>query len=188
MLTPEQIQSYRQQYKINPIEAPTPTSGGLNLGISDAFKSGISKVKEGYNQSRNATNPLQFVEGGIKTAAGAFGAAFSPLAPVGKPIEKLTEKVSEKVSDIPAVQNFAQTQAGQNLARGAEDVSNLAGVVGGVAGAMALKPTVKAVGKKVAGAAKPAVAGTGRALKATGESSYGVTVPPSEGTARALQT
>jgi hypothetical protein len=181
-------EEYQKIYGATPSVSTPKQQGGVNLGISDAFKGGISQAKEGYQQAKQATNPLQLLEGGTKLAAGAFGAAFSPLAPVNKPIEMGVNYAADRISDIPAVQNFAGSKAGEITSRLAEDVGNVAGVAGGVAGGMTLKPAVKTVATNVAKSAKPAIAGTGRVLKATGEGSYGVTTTLGEGTARAMQT
>ena len=174
-------EAFTKKFGVTPEESKPPT--GFNLGISDAFKGGISQMKEGYQQGKTATNPLQLLEGGTKLAAGAFGALYSPLAPLNKPIEKGVNYVANKISDIPAVQKFAMSKVGESTSRVAEDVGNVAMIAGGVAGLKGAKPVAKAVAKPI----KPAIAGAGRTLKAGGEGSYGITVPPSEGTARMLQ-
>jgi len=187
MLTPEQIQSYRQKYKINPIYAPTPMNqGGVNLGIKDAFTGSVDYAKQGYEQARNAKNPLELFRGSLKLGAGTIGAAFSPLAPVMKPIEKGVGFASEKISDIPAVQKFAQSEAGQKTARVAEDVQNIAGIAAGVAGGPGLGKGIIKTGQMAGKTVKPAIAGTGRVLKEAGEASYGTTITASEGTNRAM--
>lgn len=152
--------------------------------FSRAFKGGIEQTKQGYQQAKNAKNPLELLRGGTKLAAGAINTALTPFAPVGEAVGAGVNAVSNKISDIPAVQKFAQTGAGQVVAGGAEDVQNLATITGAIAGGMKTPKIAKSVGE----ISKPVVAGTGRTLKAVGEGSYGITTPPSEGTARALQT
>ncbi len=171
-----------------PSPKPTTPTSGVNLGIKDAFKGGVSQAKEGYSQAKNASNPVQLIEGGAKAAAGGINAAFSPLAPIFKPVEKAVNYAADKISDSPAVQKFAQSKAGQTTSRVAEDVANVNAIVGGVAGAKPLARGAVAAAAVPARAVKPAIAGTGRALKATGEGSYGISVTTGEGTSRALQT
>ncbi len=114
----------------------TDAQGGPSFfqRVGQAFNSGVQQAKEGYNQAKNAENPVQLLEGGTKLASGAISAAFSPLAPIAKPIEQGVNLAAEKISNIPAVQNFANTSAGQNTARVAEDIGNVANIAGAVAG------------------------------------------------------
>lgn len=119
----------------------------IGSSIGNAFKSGVSQAKEGYEQARSATNPIQLLEGGTKLAAGAINTAFSPLAPATAPISNVTEGLANKISDNPNVQKFAMSSAGKNTARVAEDIGNLATIgqtVAGVEGA----PKVATVAKE----------------------------------------
>lgn len=110
---------------------------GAGATIGDAFKSGVDQVKQGASQITNSTgNPLDLVEGVGRIGSGAISAAFSPLAPVTKPIGQAVNAVADKISDIPAVQKFANTPAGQGTARVAENVANYANIAGTVGGAM----------------------------------------------------
>ena len=179
-LTPEQINNFRGKYNIEPTEAPTPANQN---SISSAFQSGISQVKQGYFQGQQATNPIELLRGGTKLAAGAVNTLYSPLAPLFSMIGKGTEAVSEKISDVPAVQDFAQTKAGQVLATLSEDVLDVATIAGGVAGVKATPQIGSAIGKGV----KPVLGATGRVLKETGKGSYGITITPEEGTTMAVQ-
>jgi hypothetical protein len=113
---------------------PPESKDGLGGTISSAFKSGVSQAQEGYQQAKQATNPLQLLEGGTKLAAGAINTAFSPLAPVTKPIGQVIDYTGGKIGNISAVQKFAQTKMGENVARGAEDIGNLSTIAGTVAG------------------------------------------------------
>lgn len=167
---------------------PTQQQSIGDFGISNAFKGGLSQIQEGYSQAKNATNPLQLLEGGTKLAAGGFNTIYSPLAPVMKPIEMGVNYAAKKISDIPAVQKFAGSKAGEVTSRVAEDIGNLSTVVGGVAGSMSAKPAIETVAKNTVGSVAPTIAKTGRILKASGETAYGITVNPSEGTARAMSS
>ncbi len=165
---------------------PTQSYGSK---VSDAFKSGINQIKEGASQINSPSgNPLTDIEGGLKIGAGAISSAFSPLAPAFEPVGNAINAVGEKIGENSAVQNFAMSQAGENVARGAEDVANLTTIAGTIAGgpkvAKVAKNTVNAVGQ----GATPAVNTLGRALKSTGEGAYGLTVIPEEGTSQALRS
>lgn len=107
-----------------------PTGGGMGQDISNAFQGSVDYAKQGYEDSKKATNPLQKVEAGLKQLTGAAGAALSPLAPVTKYIGQGVNAVADKISDIPAVQKFAMTDAGKTTARVVEDVANTSGLLG----------------------------------------------------------
>jgi hypothetical protein len=130
----------------------TPKEEG---SISKAFKSSIEKAKAGYTQAKEASNPLELIEGGIKLAAGAVSAPFAPLAPLTKPIEKGVDFVADKVSDIPAVQEFAGSKAGEITSRVAEDVADLSTIAGTAGG---IKATPK-ITNKVIQKTTPAIKG-----------------------------
>lgn len=158
--------------------------------IKTAFKSGVEQVKQGFQQSQNAQNPLELVEGGIKTAAGVANAAFSPLAPITAPIGKGVDYLADKISDNPNVQKFAMSKAGEMTERIAENIGNVATIGGAVAGASGVPKVAGATGNiagKVAQGAKPAIGGTGRALKNLGEKAYGITITPEEATAQSVR-
>jgi hypothetical protein len=136
------------------IQSQAPKTPGLlakaGAAVKDAFKSGVGQIKQGIQQGQSATNPLQAVESGITAGAGIVNTALSPLAPVFSPVNKVTNAVADKISNVPAVQNFATSQAGQNVARGAEDIGNLATIAGvgaGAVGGEAVAPRVAGVGK-----------------------------------------
>src|SRR3990167_1568404 len=103
--------------------------------IKSAFLSSVQKTKEGYNQSRYASNPLELLEGSTKAAAGIVEGVFSPLAPVVEPIGKGVQKVADKIADIPGVQKFASSKAGEITQRAVDDIANLNTVVGAIAAA-----------------------------------------------------
>ncbi len=112
--------------------APTSSVGGT---ISNAFNAGIEKTKAGYNQSYNAKNPLELIEGGLKQGAGIVETAFSPLAPVGKVVaDTVINPLANKISDIPAVQNFATSKAGEVTNRAVEDIADINTIAGALTG------------------------------------------------------
>lgn len=117
--------------------------------VSNALKSGVDQVTTGYNEAKNAVdsgfsgnNLLKLLEGSVKMGAGVVGSVFSSLAPVSDVIGAGVKAVSEPISNIPTVQKFAETKTGQNVARGAEDITNLSTLAGGVVGVMDIAPKV----------------------------------------------
>lgn len=104
--------------------------------IKESFTGSVNQVKEGYSQARNATNPLQLLEGSIKGAAGGVGVVLSPFAGSLKPIGDLINKIGEKFGNVKGVQDFAGSKAGEIVNRIVEDVANLNTIVGAVAGEM----------------------------------------------------
>lgn len=138
--TPTTTKAPTSNYKELPLESNVRNAP---TDIKNAFTGGIDQIKSGYEESKNAKNPWEFVEGGIKTAAGAVNTIFSPLAPITAPIGSGLNKVADKISDIPAVQKFAVSPLGQATARTAENVGNVATITGGVAGGMEVIPKIK---------------------------------------------
>src|SRR3990167_2207476 len=131
----EEVTQAITNYRTGVIVRPKEEKVSEQSSISKAFQSSIEQAKAGYKQAKEAKNPLELLEGGVKLAAGAVSAPFAPLAPISKPIEKGVEFVSDKISDIPAVQEFAQSRAGEITSRITEDVANLNTIVGSIAGA-----------------------------------------------------
>lgn len=103
--------------------------------VGSAFQGGVQQAKQGFDQARTATNPIDLLEGGLSTAAGVATAAASPLAPVTKPLEPIIGAAADKISDLPAVQKFAQSDAGAATSRIVQNVANADTVMGAVAGA-----------------------------------------------------
>lgn len=115
--------------------------------IKDAAQSGIEQIKTGYDQAQLGNSPLQAFRGATNIAAGAVNTLFSPLAPVFKPVGDAINAVSNKIADIPAVQNFAQSKAGEVTSNVAEVTGNLSAIAGGVAGIQELPSQLKTVQK-----------------------------------------
>lgn len=121
---------------------PVTQKTGIGATIKNAFNSGVEQFKSGIqeaNQSSDAGKSFgkglaELGEGTLKATSGLATAITSPLAPMFKPVEKGVNFVVDKISNVPAVQNFAQSKAGQTTERVAENVGNLANTVGAVAG------------------------------------------------------
>jgi len=99
--------------------------GSAKRTIASTFQSGVGQMKDAFSESLAGRNPI---ETGAKLGAGAVGALFSPLAPVFKPIGGALDSAQNVISDIPAVQNFANTEAGAATIRVAEFVSNVSSI------------------------------------------------------------
>lgn len=122
--------------------------------IARNFKSGINQVKEGFSQA-DASNPNNnvgtFFKGIGNIGSGAINTILSPISPATEStIGKATNFVANKISDIPAVQKFADTGAGQAIASGAQDVANYANIAGAVGGALEV-PKVGSVVRDTSG-------------------------------------
>lgn len=102
--------------------------------ITEAAKGGFQQSQQGYETAKNAKNLGELLGGSLNMASGAIGAAFSPLAPAFKPIGMGIEAIGNKIGDIPAVQKFAVSPAGEATSAGVEAVGNLANIAGTVAG------------------------------------------------------
>lgn len=121
---------------IKPSQQPVaqPEQGFLGQ-VADAAKSGVSRIEQGFEQAQVGTpNPVNALESGIKVAEGAIQTATSPLAPLFSPLGKIIGYVSDKISNIPGVQDFASSKAGEVTSRVAEDVAGLSTIAGTVAG------------------------------------------------------
>lgn len=102
--------------------------------ILDAAKSGIERAKQGVEQI-NKGGALNDVEGALKTGSGLASIVTSPLASISKPIGAAVQKAADVISDVPAVQEFAGTPAGEVTSRVAEDTADAANIAGTVIGA-----------------------------------------------------
>ena len=191
MLSPEQIQFYRQKYEINSPSSSQVSSGGFGSQIKEAFKGGVGQMGQAFQESKAGVNPLST---SVKLIEGAVGAVASPLAPITSPIGKAidfaggklsnlySEKFDESISDIP------EADYQKLVVRPLETIRGITTAAGLATGADKVSPVAKVAVSKIVGAVKPTIAGAGRVLKSGGEGSYGITVTSSEGMNRALQT
>lgn len=130
-----------------PNQPATGSRPSIGETIANSFKAGVDKIKSGFDQAAQpGGNPINLLEGVGKIGSGAVGAVFSPLAPITEPTIGAGEKfIADKISDIPAVQKFADSKAGQATARVAEDVGNYSDIAGTVGGAMEVPKVSSAV-------------------------------------------
>lgn len=113
--------------------------------VKNTAESGASQAEQGFGEAKNATNPVQLLEGSLRGAAGTINAVTSPLAPVMAPISKMVNSVGDKISDIPAVQRFAQSPAGNVASRIATDAGDADTVAGAVVSPDAAEEAAPAV-------------------------------------------
>ena len=150
---PAPVQMTRAEYDAKyGSSQPAPTTGAFGsvgggaLGrqspgiIADAFKGGVNQMKEGLKEAGDGKFPIGPA---LKMGAGIVNAATAPIAPFFAPLGKGIEAISNKAADIPAVQKFANSPAGQATAKVAEGVNNASVIVGGLAGTRT-GPTIKA--------------------------------------------
>ena len=120
----------------------------------EAFKAGVEKTKQGFQEAgAGKKNPIST---GLKMGAGLIEAGFSPITAAAEPVirptvGKLVEKAADKISDIPAVQKFATSKAGEFTSRRAEDVANLAEIAGTIGGSKSLIGQIPKVANKITG-------------------------------------
>ena len=117
--------------------------------IGGAATAGVEKMGRGFEQSQTGTSLIDPIEAGLKVGAGAIETITSPLAPVFAPIGKGVQYVADKISDIPAVQKFAGTKAGEVTSRVAEDIQDLSIIGGTVAGFKGAPSVSRGVSQKV---------------------------------------
>lgn len=127
------------------------TQKGFIERTKESAGAGISKMSQAIQESQAGRNPLST---GAKFGAGAIETVFSPftaaLEPVIKPtIGKAVGFAVEELADIPEVQEFAMSNAGEITERIAEDVGNLNTIFG--AALMQRAPKVSADTVGVAG-------------------------------------
>lgn len=102
--------------------------------VTSAAQQGVEKAKAGYSQVQKAKTPLGALAGGTKLAAGVVDTVSSPMAPVFAPLGRAVQATGEKIADIPAVQKFAMSPAGDVATQAADFTSDLSTVAGAVAG------------------------------------------------------
>lgn len=139
------ILKYRAQGAPAPAKVTLPPKPNLlsSVGsqIKDAAKAGVLKAVEG-NKEANPSNKGggvlssvgHLVEGVGKELGGAAEVVTAPIAPLLKPLGYVINKVGDKISDIPAVQKFANTPAGNAAIHTASTIGDYANAAGVVAG------------------------------------------------------
>lgn len=160
-------QGFKQLEEVNTKFSQPKQKGGGYFGVTDkigdysanaikeSFTGGVDRVKQGYNQAKNAKNPLELIEGGIKQGEGVIGATLSPFAGSVKPIGQAINYVGDKIGNMSGVQKFANSKAGEVTNRAVEDINGLNTIAGAVAGGMKSPE----VGESMVNAAKNDIGG-----------------------------
>lgn len=126
---------------VNPVSA---VSAGVRRikeapgDIANAFRGGLNQVQQGVGKIQRPQSTLggtvSGLEGGLQIGSGIASMATSPLAPLAKPISEIVRAGTNKIADIPAVQKFAASNAGQTTARVAESLANAGNISGTILG------------------------------------------------------
>lgn len=138
--------------KLLDLKKPNKKEEGAFSQIKNAFSQGINTIGQGLNEAKpiGGGGVSGLITGTGKILGGATEAITSPLAPVMNPtIGAATNYAANKISDIPAVQKFSETPAGQTTAKVAETVGNYANAAGLVAGGVKGGKTVAEVPGKI---------------------------------------
>lgn len=116
--------------------------------VVETAKAGVERIGQGFEQAtKPGATPLDALESGIKAGEGVIQTATSPLAPLFSPIGKLIGYVSDKIAGNKAVQDFANSPAGEITSRVAEDVAGLSTIAGAVAGGKTAPKIASTVGR-----------------------------------------
>lgn len=136
-------------------------------GIPEQFQEGVAQIKSGLPSRFGGTGDIspdvkggqraiQAGEGALNLGSGIITAISSPFAPALKYLGMGVNAVGGAASNIPAVQRFANTPAGETTARVAGDVANASNIaMGVVGGAEGFRSAVRGGFLERAGVAKP---------------------------------
>lgn len=128
--------------------------------VKESFDSSINYANQGADQARNG-GIIDKGEGLLKFGSGLIGAATAPIAPViNATVGKGIQFAADNISDIPAVQKFAISPAGETTSRIAEDVGNAATIAGTVLGGPKVAATTGGIAADAGALAKAAVTKT----------------------------
>lgn len=120
----------------SPIQAASvaPLHESIWQSIASAASAGADQINQGVTDIQKGApgkNPIVGgLEAGLKVGSGIASVISSPAAPVMKPIGQAIQAVGDKIGDIPAVQKFANSKAGEVTSRVAEDLSNAGNIAG----------------------------------------------------------
>lgn len=109
--------------------------------VADAFKGGLGQMQQGFTEGARGDFPIKPA---LKIMTGGINAVSAPIAPAFAPLGAAINAVGDKVGDIPAVQKFSTSKAGEATASITEDVGNASTLLGTMAGVKSpLGQTVK---------------------------------------------
>lgn len=176
-------------------QTPTTKEPGYLSRVGSQMKGQLSEAYQ--SEKAFASKPDgtlgEGLAAGANIAKNLSGAALAPIAqlPGLRQVGEALGKAGEAIVDTKLGNkgtNFLANKFSPETLGTASDVAETGLNVAGLYGAKTLATKAKPVASKAIQTVKPAIAGTGRALKASGEGSYGITTTLGEGTARALQT
>jgi hypothetical protein len=176
-LTKKIIQKYPQYHsQVNLAQPKDASSSSLGSNIKDAASSSFEKQKQGMSMMQTAQNPVDLVAGGLKTAAGAVGVAFSPLTGAAKPLlDKAAPAFAgavDKLSNTKAFREYGEGSVGTDrdtATRTLDAVVDGSEVFGAFGGPKVAKPLAIGAAAKV-GPVAGAVASKATQLPARGVS------------------
>lgn len=128
----------------DPTQAISDYFGGYIPRIIQAGKTGIQQAKTAINEGSAGTiNPL---EAGIRAVSGIANVVQAPIAPAMNDLTgPIIDKIGNTIGDIPAVQKFANSSAGETTSRVAEDVAAAGNIAGTILGANQVAKTVPTI-------------------------------------------
>jgi len=145
-MTPEQAKSSFGSYS----GSSSPLSNYFGE-VKDAAVSGAKKIGDAFSYDefkKTGGNPISMTEDALKAGAGAAEVLTSPVAPVvNHTVGAGVNAAADAISNIPAVQKFANSNAGKTTSRVAEDVGNAATIAGTVAGGLEAPEVSEAISK-----------------------------------------
>lgn len=115
---------------------PEKKSSGYSQRVKESASQGLKQAGAGLKEVGNdrSFGPRLF-EGALKGAAGVVNTVFSPISAAIEPaVKPAVDYLADKISDVPAVQKFATSKAGETTSRVVEDISNLNTIAGAVMG------------------------------------------------------
>lgn len=138
ILTAEEFKKRYGQEGIDRFAQAPKEESAFGQRMADQFKQGLSYTKQGFVDAGQGKNPIS---SGLKIGEGLIQSAFSPVTAAVQPaveptIGKAVNYTADKISNVPVVQKFANTGAGQFVANRAEDVKNFADIAVTIGGGM----------------------------------------------------
>lgn len=140
---------------------PTSGPGGTPISFAKRYlrsvlnqaQGGIQQIKQPYidkAQRGGSESQGQALKGALDVGSGVVSLLTSPIAPITKILNAVIQTSGKGYANIPAVQKFAQTPAGQTTRNVAGLVAEAAPVAGALLGGFAKPNVAEAIPKTVA--------------------------------------
>jgi len=186
-----QLQAIAKQAPVKPDPLASVHIGGSAnslQNIKDAASAGADQINEGVTDIQKGSpghNPIVGgVEDALKVGSGIASVVTSPIAGIFKPVSDIINTTGNAVGNIPAIQDFANSKAGETTARVASDVANAGNIAGTILGADQIAKAAPGAIDTVKNTASDAVGAVKDALTTTPEESA-ATKASAEATAKA---